>query len=106
MYRVEQALNTELGAGVVGADGQQYRCADALARKLGCVPLNMFGPDSITRAAGDYIRYNKKDKLLTEANEYAFNVSNVTLLIFQQDLLLWHSVLTSLTFMVKTMSMD
>ena len=25
MYRVEQALNTELGAGVVGADGQQYR---------------------------------------------------------------------------------
>ena len=79
MYRVEQALNTELGAGVVGADGQQYRCADALARKLGCVPLNMFGPDSITQAAGDYIRYNKKDKLLTEANEYAFNVSNVTL---------------------------
>ena len=39
----------------------------------------MFGPDSITQAAGDYIRYNKKDKLLTEANEYAFNVSNVTL---------------------------
>ena len=79
MYRVEQALTTEVGPGVVGYDGQQYRCADPLARQLGCVPLNMFGPGSITQAAGDFIRYNKKDKLLTEADEYAFNVSNVTL---------------------------
>jgi len=66
MFRVEQALNTEVtatsGAGTVTVNGMNYRCADATARQLGCVPLNLFGANSITAEAADYIRLNTTDK--------------------------------------------
>lgn len=42
----------------IEADGSGgYRCVDAAARADGCVPLNIFGTNSISPAAADYIRY-------------------------------------------------
>ncbi|MCF6293632.1 MAG: TonB-dependent receptor plug domain-containing protein, partial [Robiginitomaculum sp.] len=68
MFRVEQALNAEVapgataaGNGVVHVGGIFYRCADALARQLGCEPLNMFGNNSITPGAASFIRLNTID---------------------------------------------
>lgn len=39
-----------------GAGG--FQCDDAEARARGCVPLNLFGLNSISPEAADYIRYN------------------------------------------------
>jgi len=42
----------------VQSDGARgFQCADAAARADGCVPLNIFGTNSISDAAADYIRY-------------------------------------------------
>ena len=57
MLAVANAFDTELGAGV-SVNGVQHRCKDPVARRLGCVPLNMFGPNSITAEAANYIRFN------------------------------------------------
>ena len=46
-----------------------YRCIDAGARANGCVPLNLFGTDSITPAMADYIRHTiMLDQKLTQTN--------------------------------------
>ena len=46
---VLQALDTE-------PDGMGgFQCADSLARDLGCVPINFFGPNTVTGAALDWI---------------------------------------------------
>jgi len=83
MFRVEQALTAEIapgatsaGNGVVDVDGQFYRCADALARQLGCEPLNMFGNNSITPGAAAFIRLNTIDGFSSEGTMMAFNVQN------------------------------
>jgi len=76
MLAVQNAFETEAGPGV-DVNGTQYRCADPIARKLGCVPLNMFGPNSITAAAADYIRQNEKNTYGTTYQGYAFNVTNI-----------------------------
>ncbi len=39
-----------------GAGG--FQCADTDARADGCVPLNIFGENTISQGAADYIRYN------------------------------------------------
>jgi len=76
MLRVEEALTTELGAGVM-VNGVGYRCVDAVARKLGCVPLNMFGGNSITEAAADYIRFNMLNRTGTIYKGYSANITNI-----------------------------
>ena len=78
MLAVANAFDTELGAGVA-VNGVQYRCKDAVARRLGCVPLNMFGPNSITAEAADYIRFNQLNRTGTIYQGYAANLSNITL---------------------------
>jgi len=78
MLAVQNAFETELGAGV-DVNGTQYRCQDPVARRLGCVPLNMFGPNSITTAAADYIRFNQLNRQGTVYKGYAANLSNITL---------------------------
>tara|TARA_B100001029_G_scaffold171223_1_gene167831 strand:- start:9989 stop:12940 length:2952 start_codon:yes stop_codon:yes gene_type:complete len=78
MLAVANAFDTELGAGVA-VNGVQYRCKDPVARRLGCVPLNMFGPNSITTAAADYIRFNQLNRQGTIYQGYAANLSNITL---------------------------
>mgnify|MGYP003303201645 FL=1 len=78
MLAVQNAFETELGAGV-SVIGVQYRCKDPVARRLGCVPLNMFGPNSITTAAADYIRFNQLNRQGTIFQGYAANISNITL---------------------------
>ena len=78
MLAVQNAFETELGAGV-SVNGVQYRCKDPVARRLGCVPLNMFGPNSITQAAADYIRFNQLNRQGTIYKGYAANISNITL---------------------------
>jgi outer membrane cobalamin receptor len=78
MLAVANAFDTELGAGV-GVNGVQYRCKDPVARRLGCVPLNMFGPNSITTGAADYIRFDQLNRNGTIFQGYSANLSNVTL---------------------------
>jgi outer membrane receptor protein involved in Fe transport len=78
MLNVQNAFETELGAGVA-VNGVQYRCKDAVARRLGCVPLNMFGPNSITTEAADYIRFNQLNRTGTIYQGYTANLSNITL---------------------------
>ena len=79
MLAVANAFDTELGAGV-SVNGVQHRCKDPVARRLGCVPLNMFGPNSITAAAADYIRFNQLNRQGTIFQGYAANISNISLL--------------------------
>ncbi len=80
MLRVEQAFDTELaagpGAGIVQVGGQYYQCASALARQLGCEPLNMFGPNSITPGAAEFIRLNTTNGFGSEGTMLAFNLQN------------------------------
>ena len=78
MLAVANAFDTELGAGV-SVNGVQYRCKDPVARRLGCVPLNMFGPNSITAEAADYIRFNQLNRQGTIFQGYAANISNISL---------------------------
>ena len=78
MLAVANAFDTELGAGV-SVNGVQHRCKDPVARRLGCVPLNMFGPNSITAEAADYIRFNQLNRQGTIFQGYAANISNMTL---------------------------
>ncbi|WP_417478148.1 TonB-dependent receptor domain-containing protein [Maricaulis sp.] len=49
---IQAALNVEPAAGTPSG----YRCRDAAARQGGCVPLDIFGVNSITAEAADYIR--------------------------------------------------
>ena len=79
MLAVANAFDTELGAGV-SVNGVHHRCKDPVARRLGCVPLNMFGPNSITAAAADYIRFNQLNRQGTIFQGYAANISNISLL--------------------------
>tara|TARA_B100000963_G_scaffold52889_1_gene41001 strand:- start:1785 stop:4760 length:2976 start_codon:yes stop_codon:yes gene_type:complete len=76
MLAVQNAFDTEVGPGI-DVNGTQYRCKDPIARKLGCVPLNMFGPNSITAAAANYIRQNEKNTYGTTYQGYAFNLTNI-----------------------------
>ena len=76
MLAVANAFDVEEGPGI-DVNGTQYRCKDPVARKLGCVPLNMFGPNSITAAAADYIRQNEKITYGTTYHGYAFNLTNI-----------------------------
>lgn len=76
MLRVANALDVELGAGVDVA-GTQYRCKNAVARRLGCVPLNMFGGNSITTDAADYIRFNQLNRTGTIYEAIAGNIANI-----------------------------
>lgn len=48
--KAQQALDVEENNGVV-------QCADPDARKLGCVPINIFGEGTITKEAADWICY-------------------------------------------------
>lgn len=80
MFRVGESLDTEVtnasGAGTVTVGGTNYRCADATARALGCVPLNLFGANSITADAADYIRLNTVDKFASNGTVTQFTLSN------------------------------
>lgn len=51
----------------IEADGSGgYQCVDAAARADGCVPLDMFGTNSISPAAADYIRYTANLKQIRQ----------------------------------------
>ena len=51
-------LNAQRALDIESDGNGGYQCVDAAARADGCVPLNIFGEGTITRAAADYIRYN------------------------------------------------
>lgn len=51
----QQAIQAEYDPAFPG-DLSRVRCISATARAAGCVPINIFGPNSITPAAADYIR--------------------------------------------------
>lgn len=77
MFRVQNALDVEETAnGPVTVGGQSYRCADATARLLGCVPLNLFGANSITTEAAEYIRLNTVDGFGSSGTVYQATMSN------------------------------
>jgi len=80
MFRVQNALDLEVtatsGAGTVTVGGVNYRCADSTARALGCTPLNLFGPNSITPDAAEYIRLNTVDKFSSNGTVAQFTLSN------------------------------
>ncbi|GAB3020798.1 TonB-dependent receptor domain-containing protein [Bowmanella dokdonensis] len=52
IVKLRQALDAEV------ADDGSIQCSDAQARAEGCVPVNIFGYNSITPEAADYIRAN------------------------------------------------
>jgi len=80
MLAVANSFDLEVGGpNDLQINGVGYRCADPIARQLGCVPLNMFGGNSITQEAADYIRQNEKRTYGTTYQGYAFNVSNIAL---------------------------
>lgn len=79
MLSVQNAFDIEVGPGL-NVNGTQYRCKDAIARQLGCTPLNMFGANSITAEAADYIRQNEKRTYGTTYQGYAFNVANIVVM--------------------------
>lgn len=47
-------------------DGVTIQCNDADARATGCVPINLFGENSVTPEAADYIRSNAKLETINE----------------------------------------
>ncbi|NVK54707.1 MAG: TonB-dependent receptor [Alteromonadaceae bacterium] len=53
IVKLRNALNAEYAD-----DGETIQCADQSARDDGCVPINIFGYNSITPEAADYIRAN------------------------------------------------
>jgi len=60
--KMQNALNTHIaGAGdlptaaSVSVLGNNYVCADPIAQAAGCVPINLFGPGSITPQAAGYV---------------------------------------------------
>ncbi|MDC0545649.1 TonB-dependent receptor [Gammaproteobacteria bacterium] len=80
MLAVANSFDLEEGAqGDLVVNGTPYRCKDPIARQLGCVPLNMFGGNSITAEAADYIRQNEKRTYGTTYQGYAFNMTNIAL---------------------------
>lgn len=52
------ALNLRNGLTIEADGAGGYRCQSAAARAEGCVPVNLFGLNSITPEAADYIRAN------------------------------------------------
>ncbi|WP_033074411.1 TonB-dependent receptor [Sphingopyxis sp. MWB1] len=64
--KLKKALNAEFDPAAPG-DLSRVRCVDAAARADGCVPINLFGPGSITPAAADYVRTGMElDALVTQ----------------------------------------
>ena len=49
---IQAALDIEPAAGTASG----YRCRDSVARQAGCIPLDIFGVNSISAEAADYIR--------------------------------------------------
>jgi outer membrane receptor protein involved in Fe transport len=52
------ALNAEIDTGDVDADGNttEIICSDPIARASGCIPINVFGFDSITPEMANYVK--------------------------------------------------
>lgn len=57
LQNLQYALRAEFDPAAPG-DLSRVRCIDAAARAAGCVPVNLFGPGSVTPEAADYIRAN------------------------------------------------
>lgn len=57
LLNLRYALNAEFDPAAPG-DLSRVRCIDATARSNGCVPINVFGPNTVSQAATDYIRTN------------------------------------------------
>ncbi|MFL0809731.1 MAG: TonB-dependent receptor [Agarilytica sp.] len=55
--RFQNALDVEADPDSAGA----FRCIDAQARADGCVPINLFGENSISQAAVDYVGIGAQD---------------------------------------------
>lgn len=51
-------LNAQRALDIESDGNGGFQCVDPVARADGCVPLNIFGEGTITRAAANYIRYN------------------------------------------------
>ncbi|MDH4041004.1 MAG: TonB-dependent receptor [Gammaproteobacteria bacterium] len=52
-----------------------YRCKDALARSLGCVPMDIFGEGSISQEAVDYVRATAINSQKIEQHVAAFSIT-------------------------------
>lgn len=59
LQNLQYALNAEFDPTAPG-DLSRVRCVNAAARAAGCVPINIFGPNSITKEAADYVRADLK----------------------------------------------
>lgn len=59
LQNLQYALNAEYDPAAPG-DLSRVRCVNAAARAAGCVPVNIFGPGSITPQAADYVRADLK----------------------------------------------
>ncbi|GAA0340532.1 TonB-dependent receptor [Bowmanella denitrificans] len=74
--RFNEISITKLALGLdaeYAADGTTIQCADEQARAAGCVPVNIFGINSITPEAADYIRANPYINTdITQFNAQAF----------------------------------
>jgi outer membrane receptor protein involved in Fe transport len=70
-FNVLQALDTE-----TLADGT-VQCADALARSLGCVPINFFGPDTVSGAALDYVSVQPQTTSRMEQQVFGLSFTGV-----------------------------
>ncbi len=51
-------LNAQYALDIESDGSGGFRCVDPQARAAGCAPLNIFGVDTISPQAADYIRYN------------------------------------------------
>jgi len=69
VQNMQNALNAELGP------NGQPRCIDATARQLGCVPINLFGLNSITPEALAYVTTNSVYTSDQSQHVAAFNIS-------------------------------
>lgn len=67
--RFAAALNTEFGPGGV------LRCRDAQARNQGCVPLNIFGLNTASPAAIDYVTVNSTNVDVSELQNAQASIS-------------------------------
>ncbi|RDV25130.1 TonB-dependent receptor [Alteromonas aestuariivivens] len=70
-FNVLQALDTE-----VLEDGT-VQCADALARSLGCVPINFFGEGTVDGAALDYVAVQPQTTSRMEQQVFGATVTGI-----------------------------
>lgn len=71
LFSFQNGLDVEPDPDNVG----EYRCIDPQARAEGCVPINVFGENTISQAAIEYISIESKDESVIEQGVIALEVN-------------------------------